>query len=275
VTQRSGARRRPIPHCLTTYSPVAIITGGSRGIGLGIAEALAKEGWSLTVNGMRAQADVLGELDRLRALGADVAYCRGDVADHGARLAIVEETRQRFGRLHLLVNNAGITSPGRLDILEATEEAFDRVMDVNLKGAFHLTQLAARWMIDQRKDDPNFIGTIINISSVSGEFASVNRGDYCISWACLSETTKAWAITLAEYGIGVYDVRPGIIRTDMTSGVSEKYDRLIAEGLTTEPRWGTPEDVGRTVAVLARGEITYATGNAFYVDGGLSMMQRL
>ena len=240
---------------------------------MGIAEALAREGWSLAINGLRAQADVLSELDGLRALGADVAYCRGDVADHDARLAFVEETRQRFGRLHLLVNNAGITSPGRLDILEATEEAFERVMAVNLKGAFHLTQLAARWMIDQRKDDPKFAGTIINISSISGEFAAVNRGDYCISWACLSGTTKAWAIRLAEYGIGVYDVRPGIIRTDMTSGVSEKYDRLIADGLTAEPRWGTPEDVGRTVAVLAGGKITYATGNAFYVDGGLSMKQ--
>lgn len=260
---------------LVTKPRVALVTGGSRGIGLGIARALASEGWSLAINGVRAQNDVDEVLEELRDLGADVVYCQGDVGRSDQRTAIIDQIRQRFGRLHLLVNNAGITSPGRLDLLEATEEAFDCVMAVNLKGAFHLTQLAACWMIDQRQVDIEFAGSIINISSISAEFASTNRGDYCISWACLSETTKQWASRLAEYGIWVYEIRPGIIQTDMTRGVTEKYDKLIAAGLTAEPRWGTPDDVGRAVAVLARGEITYATGNTVYVDGGLNFKQRL
>jgi len=204
-----------------------------------------------------------------------VIYCRGDVGQSDRRRVIIDQIREHFGRLHLLVNNAGITSPGRLDLLEATEVAFDRVMAVNLQGAFHLTQLAARWMIDQQQLDTEFASSIINISSISAEFASTNRGDYCISWACLSETTKQWAARLADYGIAVYEIRPGIIQTDMTKGVAEKYDKLIAAGLTAERRWGTPADVGKAVAVLARGEFTYATGNTICIDGGLNFKQRL
>ncbi len=188
---------------------------------------------------------------------------------------MLNRIREHFGRLHLLVNNAGITSPGRADILDATEEAFDRVMDVNLKGALFLTQSAARWMIDQRSEDPSFSGYIINISSISGQTSSLNRGDYCISWACLSQVTKVLAARLTQYGIHVYEIRPGIIRTDMTKGVSEKYDRLIANGLTIEPRWGTPDDVGRAVAILTRGELTYAPGAVLTVDGGLTLLQDL
>ena len=254
---------------------VALVTGGSRGIGRGIALALAREGWSLAINGVRAEEDVEDVLAELRQLRVDVVYCRGDVGQSDQRQAMIDQIRAHFGRFHLLVNNAGITSPGRLDLLEATEEAFDRVMGVNLQGAFHLTQLAARWMIEQRQQDAQFRGSIINISSVSAEFASSNRGDYCISWACLSGTTKQWAARLAEEGISVYEIRPGIIQTDMTQGVTEKYDKLIAAGLTAERRWGTPEDVANTVAVLARGEITYATGNTICIDGGLNFTQRL
>ena len=187
---------------------------------------------------------------------------------------MLAQTRNHFGRLDLLVKNAGITSPGRRDILDATEEAFDRVMDVNLKGAFFLTQMAARWMIEQRQTDPASTGCVINISAISSQIVSVNRGDYCISWSGMEMMTKLWAARLGEFGIPVYEFRPGIISTDMTAGVTEKYDKLIAAGLTIEPRWGTPEDVSRTVSVLARGEITYATGNHFYVDGGL-MVRRL
>lgn len=253
---------------------VALVTGGSRGIGFGIARALAREGWKLAINGVRAKAEVDDVLEALRGMGAEAVYCRGDVGQSEQRHAIIDELRKTYGRLHLLVNNAGITSPGRRDLLDATEEAFDQVMNVNLQGAFHLTQLAARWMIDQRQQDTDFTGRIINISSISAEFASTNRGDYCISWACLSEHTKQWAIRLAEHGISVYEIRPGIIQTDMTKGVTEKYDKLIADGLTAERRWGTPEDVGNAVAVLARGEITYATGNTVCVDGGLNFTHR-
>lgn len=254
-------------------NPVALITGGSRGIGFGIAKALAKEGWNLAINGMRPQEDVLEALSELRSIGAAVVYCQGNIADEIARTQVIEQTRAALGALHSLINNAGITSPGRLDLLNATPEAFDQVMDVNLKGAFHLTQMAAKWMIEQRAQDPDYTASIVNISSVSGEFVSTDRGDYCMSWACLSATTKKWACRLAPHGISVYEIRPGIIRTDMTASVSDKYDRLISEGLTAEPRWGTPEDVGNAVAMLVTGQLTYATGNTIYVDGGLAAKQ--
>ena len=250
---------------------VALVTGGSRGIGLGIAAELAKSGFDLAINGQREEPQVDASLATLRKLGAEVAYCRGDVGTAAGRQAMVDGVRSHFGRLHLLVNNAGITSPGRRDVLEATEEAFDQVIAVNLKGAYFLSQLAARWMIEQRQQDPTYQGCMVNISSISGEIASLNRGDYCISWAGMAMVTKLWAARLAEFGIGVYEVRPGVIRSDMTAGVTEKYDKLIAEGLTVEPRWGTPEDVGRAVAVLARGELSYATGSVIMVDGGLTL----
>ena len=250
---------------------VALVTGGSRGIGLGIAAELAKSGFDLAINGQREESQVDASLVTLRKLGAEVAYCRGDVGTAAGRQAMVDGVRSHFGRLHLLVNNAGITSPGRRDVLEATEEAFDQVIAVNLKGAYFLSLLAAHWMIEQRQQDPTYQGGMVNISSISGEIASLNRGDYCISWAGMAMVTKLWAARLAEFGIGVYEVRPGVIRSDMTAGVTEKYDKLIAEGLTVEPRWGTPEDVGRAVAVLARGELSYATGSVIMVDGGLTL----
>ena len=250
---------------------VALVTGGSRGIGFGIALALAQDGWDLLINGIRDQDQVNQSLDVLRAQGAEVHYCQGNVGLSADRGLIMQTTREYFDQLHLLVNNAGITSPGRKDILEATEEAFDQVLNVNLKGAFFLTQLAARWMIKQRDQQPDFRGCVINIGSISGEVMSCNRGDYCISWAGLAASTKLWATKLAAYGINVYEIRPGVIRTDMTAGVTEKYDRLIANGLTIEPRWGTPEDVGSVAAVLARGDFTYATGNVIMVDGGLTI----
>ena len=263
------------PPVTVAANRVALVTGGSRGIGQGIAAALAAEGWQLAINGLRDQAQVENVLSSLRQQGVDCIYCRGDVASAADRAAIVQEVQKHFGQLHLLVNNAGVTSPARRDLLDATEEAFDRVLAVNLKAAFFLTQSVARWMIAQREAAAdNFRGTIINISSISAEVASLNRGDYCISRAGMSMNTKLWAARLAEAAIDVYEVRPGVVRTDMTAPVAEKYDALIAAGLTVEPRWGTPEDVGRAVALLARGELRYATGNVLYVDGGLSI-QRL
>lgn len=250
---------------------VALITGGSRGIGFGIAQALANEGWNLAINGMRAEPEVQDALSKLRQGGTEAIYCQGDVGLPKDRQTMIDQIQEHFQQLHLLVNNAGITSPGRRDILEATEEAFDRVMAVNLKGAFFLTQLAAQWMIREHNQNPQFTGMVVNISSVSADFASINRGDYCMSWAALGMATKLWAVRLAKHRIGVYEIRPGIIRTDMTAGVTEKYDRLIADGLTVESRWGTPEDVGQTVATLARGDLPYATGNVIMVDGGLSL----
>jgi len=257
--------------------PVALITGGTRGIGLGIARSLAAEGWRLALGGLRALEEVAAVADvfgAFEAEGVEVCYCRGDVADAKDRSRIVEEVRERFGTLQLLVNNAGITSPGRRDILDAEEDDFDRVLDVNLKGPFFLTQLCARWMIQQHDADPGFQGTIVNISSVSGEVVSIHRGDYCLSKSATRMATRLWAVRMAPHAVSVYEVQPGIIHSDMTEGVTEKYDRLIADGLTVEPRWGEPEDVGRAVAMLARGDLSYATGQVLTIDGGL-LIRRL
>ncbi len=250
---------------------VALVTGGSRGIGLGIAEALADSGFDLAINGVREAADVTGALDALKKRGANVVYCQGNVAEAVDREAIVDAVRQRFGRLDVLVNNAGVAPNVRADILDATEDSFDRLIGINLKGPYFLTQLVARWMIDQRKADVDFHGVVINISSVSATEASINRGDYCISKAGVAMATQLWAHRLAEFAIPVYEVRPGLIRTDMSAPVAEKYDRMIASGLLVENRWGMPDDVGRAVAMLARGEITYGTGNVLHIDGGMTL----
>lgn len=249
---------------------VALVTGGSRGIGFGIANRLARENWSLAINGVRPEDDVAEPLAELRTLGGRVEYVRGDVGDADDRERMVAETLDAFGRIDALVNNAGITSIGRKDLLEATEESWDRVFDVNLKGPFFLTQLVANHMVRQRETHTDFRGRIVNVSSVSAEFVSTNRGDYCLTKAAAGMATKLWAARLAEFGIDVYEVRPGVIESDMTAGVKEKYDRLIAEGLTLEPRWGTPDDVGRTVATLLRGDIPYATGQVLKIDGGMT-----
>jgi len=249
----------------------ALITGGSRGIGFGVALELAKAGYDVAVNGMRPQEQVSGALDQLGAYAGRVIYARGDVSSGDDRLRMVEHILDEFGSLNLLVNNAGMAPPERRDILEAGEESFDRLMEVNLKGPWFLTQLVVRHMIGSANAAPDFRAAVIFISSVSATHASVNRGDYCISKAGLSMGARLWAVRLGEYGIPVYEVRPGITRTDMTEGVREKYDRLLEEGLCLEPRWGTPEDVGKTVAALAEGSIPYATGQVITVDGGLSV----
>ena len=250
---------------------VALVTGGSRGIGLGIAEALADSGFDLAINGVRESAEVADVVTSLGKRGAAVHYCQGDVASAAERQAIVDAVRHRFGHLDVLVNNAGVAPAQRADILDATEVSFDRVLSINLKGPYFLTQLVARWMIEQKQADAKFRGEIVNISSVSATEASINRGEYCISKAGIAMATQLWAHRLAEFGIGVYELRPGIIHTDMSASVAEKYDRLIANGLTVENRWGEPEDVGRAVAMLARGDLTYATGNVLNIDGGLTL----
>ena len=249
----------------------AFVTGGSRGIGLGIAQSLAADGWRLAINGMRPESDVQEALATLRQSSPEVIYVRGDVSSADDRAACLEQIRTAFGQLNLLVNNAGIAPRVRADILDATPESFDEMINVNLKGPYFLTQAVARWMIEQRQADAAFDGAIVNISSISAEVASINRGDYCLARAGTSMATKLWAVRLAEFGIRVYEIRPGIIATDMTAGVKEKYDRMIADGLTLEPRWGLPEDVGRAVAALARGEFRYATGQVVNIDGGMTI----
>ncbi len=273
---------------------VALITGGSRGIGRGIALELARLGYDLVIN-------YAGNADAARATSADcVAAAKSagkairaepEKADVGAaadRRRLIDFTRDTFDRLDLLVNNAGITSIGRADILEATEENFDKLMAVNLKGPYFLTQLAARWMIEQagrrrgndeeapRRASPSsragdYRPKIITISSISSYAASTNRGDYCLAKAALAMMTKLYAARLAPHGILVYEICPGVIASDMTAPVKEKYDKLIAEGLTPIQRWGAPEDVGKAVAAIAQDLLPFSTGEVINVDGGFHL----
>ncbi len=249
----------------------ALITGGSRGIGLGIAQSLAREGWNLAINGQRPESAVAGVLDDLRRHGSKITYCRGNIGDAADRSAILQQTLDQFGHLQVLVNNAGVAPRQRLDILDTTEESFDRVLGINLKGPFFLSQLAARAIIDARRQFPEVPAAIVNISSISATVVSVNRAEYCISKAGLGMVSQLFAVRLAEYGIPVYEVRPGIIRTDMTAAVQEKYDRLFSEGLAPQARWGTPEEVGKAVAALVRGDFPYSTGQVVMVDGGMTI----
>lgn len=250
---------------------VALITGGSRGIGLGIAQHLANNGFDLAINGVRSQESVEDVLENLRKLGAEVIYCQGDIASKEARIAMVEKIKKHFGRLNILVNNAGVAPKERHDILMATEESFDYVLSTNLKGTYFLTQAIANWMIDQKVDNEAFTSCIITISSISATVASVNRGEYCVSKAGLGMMTQLFAIRLGEFGIPVYEVRPGIIETDMTAGVKAKYDKLIAEGLTIQNRWGKPDDIGKAVGAIAKGDFPYSTGQVFMIDGGMTI----
>lgn len=254
-----------------TQKRVALVTGGGRGIGLGIARCLAQKGFDLAINGRRPASGVAETMAELEGLGARALYFQADVGEIDEHGALLEAVHEEFGRLNVLVNNAGVTTDARGDLLDATPESFDRVMRINLRGPYFLTQRAARWLIEQRRADDSFAASIINVSSISATVVSTNRGDYCISKAGIAMATRIWAARLGEFGIPVYEVRPGIIRTDMTVAVTEKYDRLIAEGLTVDPRWGEPDDVGRAVATLASGEIPYATGAVLPIDGGLTV----
>ena len=251
--------------------PIALITGGSRGIGLGIAKSMLKAGYSLAINGVRPADQVKEVLAELNTDEGEVIYCQGDISISEDRSKIISEVKTHFGRLNVLINNAGVAPRERNDILDATEESYDWVLNTNLKGPYFLTQLVARWMIEQKNKKPKDAFSIINVSSVSATTASVNRGDYCISKAGMTMSTKLWAVRLGEYDIPVYEIQPGIIRTDMTASVVEKYDKLIKEGLTLQKRWGDPQDIGKTVAALATGTIPYATGQVINTDGGLTI----
>lgn len=250
---------------------VAFITGGSRGIGYGIAKELAKNKFDLAINGMRPEGDVEKVLSELKAYGVDAIYCQGDIASTGAREMMLDKIKKHYDRLHILVNNAGIAPKERKDILEATEESFHHVVTTNLQGPYFLTQAVANWMIKQKETDKSFESCIVNISSISATVASVNRGEYCIAKAGVSMATQLFATRLGEYDIPVYEVRPGIIHTDMTAGVTEKYDKLIGSGLTIQTRWGESDDVGKAVAALALRYFPYSTGQVIMVDGGLTV----
>lgn len=253
-------------------NPIALITGASRGIGRGIALELASLGWDLLINyaSQAAAADQTATdcITRARDAGHSIRAltCQADVSSADDRTRLVSFAESALGAVDLLVNNAGVAPKVRADLLEASESSFDRLLETNLKGPFFLTQALARRMISNGRP-----GKIVFVSSISAYTASVNRGDYCVSKAGVSMLVKLFAARLAEHGIGVFEIRPGVIATDMTGPVKEKYDRLIADGLTPIRRWGTPEDVGRAVAAIARNLLPFSTGEVINVDGGFHL----
>ena len=254
--------------------PVSLVTGAGRGIGRGVAIELAKLGHAVVVN-YAGNAGAAEECLRLvREAGGDGITARADVSVSADRERLVQETLEAYGRIDLLVNNAGVAPSLRADLLEAGEESFDRLIAVNLKGPYFLTQIVARRMIEQaQRGDVNAFGLprIVTITSVSAYAASINRGDYCVAKAGLAMMTALYAARLAEYGVNVYELRPGVIATDMTEGVREKYDRMIEQGAWPIRRWGQPEDIGRAVAAIARGDFPYSTGEVINIDGGFHL----
>jgi 3-oxoacyl-[acyl-carrier protein] reductase len=250
---------------------VVMVTGAARGIGYAIAQKFAAEAYDIAVLDVLPEEDAAKNMDGLKKCGAKVLYFKGDVGNPADRAAMLDAVKKTFGGLNVLVNNAGVSPKVRADILDATEESYERVMRINLQGPYFLTQLAARFMIEQKKKDGSFQGCVINISSISAATASIGRGEYCISKAGVSMATQLWSVRLAQFGIPVYEIRPGIIMTDMTAGVKDKYDKLIAEGILLQNRWGLPEDIAKTAVMMARGDIGYSTGQVINVDGGFTV----
>lgn len=245
----------------------AIVTGGSRGIGFAIAKKLGQDGFQLAVVATSPQEKNQDNLDFLTQEGISWIYIQANIGCQADRVKIVEETLAAYGAIHVLVNNAGVAPKVRADLLDMTEESFDRVVNINTKGNLFLTQLVAKQMLSQPFEGKKR-GTIINISSCSAEVSSINRGEYCISKAGVSMLTVLFADRLAAEGILVNELRPGVIYTDMTSTVKEKYEKLIADGAFPIPRWGYPEDLAEAASVLAGDAFTYTTGSYIDVDGG-------
>jgi NAD(P)-dependent dehydrogenase (short-subunit alcohol dehydrogenase family) len=252
----------------------ALVTGASRGIGRGIALELARAGGRVAIN-YAGNAEAAAEaLALVKAAGGDGFVVQGDVAVAADRARLVAETVAQFGRIDLHVNNAGIAPKVRADLLDAGEESFDRLVAINLKGPYFLSQLIAKQMLQQERDAEGFRGRIVNITSISAYAASTNRGDYCMVKAGLAMMTKLFADRLANDGINVYEIRPGVIATDMTGGVKEKYDNLIIHaerGITPIRRWGVPDDIGRAVRAIAEDRFPFSTGAVFDVDGGFHL----
>jgi NAD(P)-dependent dehydrogenase (short-subunit alcohol dehydrogenase family) len=262
----------PDSHTALRATPgAALVTGGTRGIGLGIARALAHDGWDLLVSGRRPASGVAAILEALQAIGGTVGYVAADISQATGRHTIVQEARTRHGALNALVNNAGRAPRVRADLLDATEESFEELLRTNLQGPYFLTQRAAPLLVERARQAPGAAPVIVFVTSVSATHASTNRGDYCVSKAGLAMAVRLFAARLAALRVAVYEVRPGIIATDMTAAVKDVYDQRIAAGLVPEGRWGQPADVGRAVAALLRGDVPYATGTVIHVDGGLAI----
>jgi len=256
--------------------PVAFITGASRGIGRGIAVELARHGYDIAgssrvLDSQNSESGILEVKQRVEESGATFLPAQGDVSildDHDRMIKTIVD---HFGRIDLLVNNAGVSPNLRLDVLETTPESFDRVMSINSRGPFFLTQAVARQMLAQIQAAAGIKPKIIFITSVSAYMSSTSRAEYCLSKAALSMAAAIFADRLSVSGINVYEVRPGIIKTEMTATVQEKYDRLIDEGLIPQGRWGLPEDVGKAVVALVSGGFEYSTGAVIEVSGGMNV----
>lgn len=249
----------------------ALVTGAGRGIGRGIAVALAEKGWNVVINYRGNAVAATETVGLVEDAGGNGLAVQANIAEAADRQRLIDETVQKFNRIDLLVNNAGMAPRQRLDILETSEASYDEVMTVNLKGPFFLTQQVARMMIEQQQQGIIIEPRIVNIGSISAYTSSPNRGEYCLSKAGMSMMTALFADRLAEHGINVYEIRPGVIATDMTSGVKEKYDRLIDDGLTPIRRWGQPDDIGRAVVAIAEGYLPFSTGEVINVDGGFHL----
>ena len=264
---------------MSSYKPVALITGAGRGIGRGVALALSGNGFDIAGvdieyepdNIMKGLFEVKRHIEESNGVFIPIA---GDISSLDAHEKILEQAIASLGRIDVLVNNAGVAPIKRLDILKTTPESYDRLLSINARGPFFLTQKIVKHMIDKGQSDTDIHRCVIFITSVSATISSPSRAEYCVSKAALSQAATIFADRLSEYGINVYEVRPGIIKTDMTTSVKEKYDRLISQGLVPQKRWGYPEDVAKAVASLARGDFLFSTGSVFEVSGGLNI-QRL
>ncbi len=255
---------------------VVLVTGSSRGLGRGVAECLAATGYSVAIHyaSNRDAAEKAAEACRAKAINAEqkFAIVGGSVGTAGEREQIFAQTFEAFGHLDALVNNAGIAPRVRADIVDATEDVFDEVVGVNLKGPYFLSQLAVRyWLANPGKSRLSTGYKLLFVSSLSATAASINRGEYCISKAGLAMAAQLWAVRLAADGIQVMELRPGIMATDMTAGVKEKYDKLLAEGIVPQKRWGEPSDVGHAVESILAGHFPFSTGDVVNIDGGFHL----
>lgn len=253
----------------STRNPVALVTGARRGIGAGIAQALAGRGFDVAVADLERDADAERTLAAIRALGRRAEFFVQDIADLKSHAGFVDQVWQAFGTLDCLVNNAGVQVKVRGDMLDVNAETFDHLMNVNLRGTFFLTQAVARRMVKEKRGDGDAHRSVVTLSSCNAFMASINRAEYCISKSALSMMNKLWALRLAEHRIHCYEIQPGVIETSMTAPAKERYDKLIADGLFPVARWGQVGDVAGAVATLASGLVPFSTGSAFPIDGGL------
>jgi NAD(P)-dependent dehydrogenase (short-subunit alcohol dehydrogenase family) len=253
----------------TARKPVALVTGARRGIGAGIAKALAGRGFDLVLADIEAGPESDAVVTAVGSLKRRARFIPADIADIAGLKAFVDEAWQAFGTLDCLVNNAGVQVKSRGDLLDVTPESFDRLLAVNLRGTFFLTQAVARRMAAEKRPAQAPHRSIVTISSVNAVTAAINRGEYCISKSALTMMNKLFALRLAEHGVNCYEIRPGVIATEMTAPAKERYDKFIAEGNIPFARWGTPQDIGEAIATLASGALPFSTGDSFAIDGGL------